>query len=288
MSIATFKTTTFPTVGDTFASAEEFKDAYLMLHPTKVFSYSSGTVHPNKYKTVRTENSRKRVKVTMTGTCDFFVRAVLPKKNGDRWIVKSHNDVHNHDMLEDDEKLCLVNNRKLHYEQQRTIEEMHVANVKTSAIVAAVNNVKCTKTRVIAKDITNQRALLRSVLNEGENQHHMNPFIRNLEEKGYTLSSKYEENGRLTHLFLAHVSAVNNIRQCPEVLLVDATYRTSMFGYPLINAIGVADETKVTYEWFFETLKTKQNARTLPEVIITDRAASVRSALDNIFQKSIR
>ncbi|KAG2195674.1 hypothetical protein INT47_002913, partial [Mucor saturninus] len=27
MSITTFKTTTFPTVGDTFASAEEFKDA---------------------------------------------------------------------------------------------------------------------------------------------------------------------------------------------------------------------------------------------------------------------
>lgn len=220
MSITTFKTTTFPTVGDTFASAEEFKDACFdaaadqgfqlfirdsspVGHAKKSAFFHYACVFSNKYKAVRTENSRKRVKVTMTGTCEFFIRAVLPKKNGDRWIVKSYNDVHNHDMLEDDKKLCLVNNRKLHYEQQRTIEEMHVANAKTSAIVAAVNNVKCTKTRVIAKDITNQRALLRRALNEGENQHHMNPFIRNLEEKGYTLSSKYEDNGRLTHLFFA-------------------------------------------------------------------------------------
>ncbi|KAG2192014.1 hypothetical protein INT47_009301 [Mucor saturninus] len=240
MSITTFKTTTFPTVGDTFASAEEFKDACFdavadqsfqlfirdsspVGHAKKAAFFHYSCVFSNKCKAVRTENLRKRVKVTMTETCEFFIRAVLPKKNGDRWIVKSDNDVYNHDMSEDDEKLCLVNNRKLHYKQQRTIEEMYVADAKTSAIVAAVNNVKCTKTRVIAKDITNQLALLRLALNEGENQHHMNSFIRNLEEKGYTLSS----------------NAVNNICQCPEVLLVEATYRTNMFGYPLINAIGV-------------------------------------------------
>lgn len=173
----------------------------------------------------------------MTGTCEFLIRVVLPKKNKDRWIVKSHNKVHNHDMLEGEEKLCLVNNRELHYEHQRTIEEMHVANAKTSAIVAAVNNVQCSKKKAIAKDITNQRVLLRRAFNEGENQYHMNPFIRNLEEKGYTLSNKYEENGRLTHLFFAQVSAVNSICQCPEVFTVDATYSTNIFGYPFINAM---------------------------------------------------
>lgn len=66
------------------------------------------------------------------------------------------------------------------------------------------------------------------------------------------------------------------LSSAPEVLMVDATYTTNIFGYKLINAIGisivssgkgtglmnisialcwVADETKETYIWFSETLK---------------------------------
>ncbi|KAI7887554.1 uncharacterized protein EV154DRAFT_573691 [Mucor mucedo] len=167
----------------------------------------------------------------MTATCEIFITAVFPKMNEDRWIIECHNDVHNHDLLEDDKKLCLVKNRQLHYEQQRTIDEVHVANAKTSAIVAAVNNVKCTKTRESAKDITNQCALLRRALNKDENQRHMNPFIRNLEEKGSSLSSKYEEIG---------------------------SERIEDGFHQLLCRFGMGtDETNMTYDRFFKTLKTK-------------------------------
>lgn len=85
-------------------------------------------------------------------------------------------------------------------------------------------------------------------------------------------------NNRLTGLFFSCKTAVENVKQCPDVLMVDATYTTNIFGYTLINVIGisivscgkgtglmnisialcwVADETKETYIWFFETLKEK-------------------------------
>ncbi|KAI7887559.1 uncharacterized protein EV154DRAFT_567350 [Mucor mucedo] len=168
----------------------------------------------------------------MTATCEIFITAVFPKMNEDRWIIECHNDGHNHDMLEDDKKLCLVKNRQLHYEQQRTIDEVHVANAKTSAIVAAVNNVKCTKTRESAKDITNQPALFARALNKRENQRHMNRFIRNFEEKGSSLSNTYEEIG---------------------------SERIEDGFHELLCRFGMGtDETKMTYDRFFKTLKTKE------------------------------
>jgi hypothetical protein len=32
---------------------------------------------------------------------------------------------------------------------------------------------------------------------------------------------------------------LEKIEQCPEVFLIDATYSSNFFGYPLIHAIGV-------------------------------------------------
>ncbi|KAG2204146.1 hypothetical protein INT47_011629 [Mucor saturninus] len=222
------------------------------------------------------------------------------------WVIGSIVNSHNHDMLEGDDRLCLLKNRSLDLNQQSKMEELHLANVKTSSIVAAVNSASVSGTYAIAKDVTNARSRIRRALNEGYNQESLNPFIKEMEARNYTLSSQHSNDGRLTHLFFSHEKTIANNVQCPEVLIVDATYRTNVCGYPLINAIGVdnvsneagsglmnfsiplvwvADETKETYTWFFDTLKNKiyNKANVMPEVIITDKAASVRGSLDLIF-----
>jgi hypothetical protein len=48
-------------------------------------------------------------------------------------------------MLEGDERLCFVRNRKLNAEQQQLLKELHNAGATTSAITHAINNVSNSK-----------------------------------------------------------------------------------------------------------------------------------------------
>ncbi|KAG2191271.1 hypothetical protein INT47_004032 [Mucor saturninus] len=329
MSINRFEQ--FPAIGDIFASAEEFLEVCFSAAAYQGFElhtrdsapverkgknpfYHLACVFRDKYRNQVSEGSRKRVKLSKSGTCLFSVRASF-NKNINCWVIGSIVNSHNHDMLEGDDRLCLLKNRNLDLNQQGKIEELHLANVKTSSIVASVNSASVSGTYAIAKDVTNARSRIRRALNEGYNQESLNPFIKEMEARNYTLSSQYSNDGRLTHLFFSPEKTIANIVQCPEVLIVNATYRTNVFGYPLINAIGVdnvsneagsglmnfsialawvADETKETYTWFFDTLKSKiyNKANVMPEVIITDRAAShivaqnVKANFLKLFEKS--
>ncbi|CAG8844811.1 15738_t:CDS:2, partial [Gigaspora margarita] len=112
----------------------------------------------------------------------------------------------------------------------------------------------------------------------------------------------------LTHLFFSHVEAAKCVAKCPEVLIVDATYRTNIYKYPLISAIGinnisnekgvlasyqiamawVDDESEASYTWFLQTLRTKiYNAYgCLPDVFMSDRDQALRNASSKVFPES--
>ena len=124
-----------------------------------------------------------------------------------------------------------------------------------------------------------------------------------LEERGYTMRKK-EKEGYLHHLFFTHKDSATKVMQCPEVLIVDATYKTNVYKMPLINCVGVdnignskslhtfqigmawvSNEVKETYTWFLEQLKMViyDITNTYPEVIMTDKDLALRSAADKVF-----
>lgn len=124
-----------------------------------------------------------------------------------------------------------------------------------------------------------------------------------LEERGYTVRKK-EKEGYLHHLFFTHKDSATKVMQCPEVLIVDATYKTNVYKMPLINCVGVdnignskslhtfqigmawvSNEVEETYTWFLEQLKMViyDITNTYPEVIMTDKDLALRSAADKVF-----
>ncbi|CAG8844163.1 39649_t:CDS:2, partial [Gigaspora margarita] len=92
---------------------------------------------------------------------------------------------------------------------------------------------------------------------------------------------------------------------CPEVLIVDATYKTNLYKLPLVNAVGVsnigntkalntyqiaiawvANEQKHIYTWFLNTLnETIYNVFScFPEVAYSGKMSEVEKAFDKIKQ----
>jgi hypothetical protein len=68
-------------------------------------------------KSLVTEETRKRIKASINGNCQFKIRANIKSKTS-VWTVLFVDSNHDHQMLEGDKRHCFVKNRKLNAEQQ--------------------------------------------------------------------------------------------------------------------------------------------------------------------------
>ena len=89
-----------------------------------------------------------------------------------------------------------------------------------------------------------------------------------LAEKSYTVAYR-TENGKLTHLFLAHPQSVKMAKLFPSMFLLDCTYKTNKFGLPLLNIAGFSSvyktftacsvflrsETIIDYTWALQQFR---------------------------------
>lgn len=114
------------------------------------------------------------------------------------------------------------------------------AGTKTSAIVAVVNKMDASE-KVIAKYFTEMRGRLRRALNKSENKENKDPFICQMESRGYSVKVRSDDEGHITNLFFSNETTVENVKRCLEVFMGGATHTTNIFGYPLVNAIGVSN-----------------------------------------------
>ncbi|CAG8852566.1 5609_t:CDS:2, partial [Gigaspora margarita] len=130
---------------------------------------------------------------------------------------------------------------------------------------------------ICTKDVVNERARIRYILNEGYNNDSVQKLLKLFEERDYIVIPLKTVKGHLTHLFFSYVEAAKCVARCPEVLIVDTTYKTNIYKFPLVSAIGInnvsnekgtlvffqiamawmEDETEASYTWFLQTLHTK-------------------------------
>src|SRR5438034_3941787 len=108
--------------------------------------------------------------------------------------------------------------------------------------------------------------------------------------------------GRLERLFFAHPEAVKLLREHPDILLLDCTYKTNRFRMPLLNLCAVtgnrktvqvalcflSGEKKEDYDWAMAQFRILMRDHDIPEPvsIVTDRELALMNTLDEIFKKS--
>ncbi|KAK6207460.1 hypothetical protein QIS74_00794 [Colletotrichum tabaci] len=112
----------------------------------------------------------------------------------------------------------------------------------------------------------------------------------------YWYRHKQDAKGHVTSLFIAPLSAIAMLRQHPDVLLMDSTYKTNRFNLPLFNVCGttannfafqvascfLSAEKEDNYRWAIAVLVELlyEHDIQLPQVTCTDREIALLTALD--------
>jgi len=176
-------------------------------------------------------------------------------------------------MLKIDEIASFPQYRIMNLNQKSLVQQLHDSNAPTCVITTAVN--KITDGGIIhPKDVVNKHACIKLALNEDPNNNSTQKLLKLLEERNYMVVPLKTTKGYLTHLFFSHVEAIKCVARCSEVLIVDSTYKTNVYKYPLASAVGInnignekgalatyqiamdwmEDKSEASYTWFLQTL----------------------------------
>ncbi|CAG8832309.1 21142_t:CDS:2 [Gigaspora margarita] len=203
---------TMPKLNERFEFLEAFENAAKSAAKAHGFAFSrkdSNLVgHKTKLPFVVRNALRKKKKNSKRDRCPVYIRAVIKyysmvnSSDKPKWVITKVVLKHNHPMLKVDEIA--------------TYPQYHVMS-----------------------DVVNECACIRLALNEGSNENSTQKLLKLLEECNYIVVPLKTTKGYLTHLFFSHVEAIKCIARCPEVLIVNSTYKTNVYKYPFVSAIGV-------------------------------------------------
>ena len=198
--------------------------------------------------------------------------------------------------------------RKADMTREATTDAVHQAAIgMTPAQIMRLMRSQNPATRVIPADI--RRALANSNVEQHRGGNQFLSIERMLRTGRYTYRYDLTEEGQLSRLFVAHEHSISQAQRFPEVVIIDATYKTNIAGVPLVHIVGVdnlasdkstdslrtffiayalvINEKKDSYTWLMKCLQSViydvANGPYVPGLFVTDNDASLRSAIKEVF-----
>lgn len=211
----------------------------------------------------------------------------------DCWTLTVNCEAHNHDFALHLEGHAYA--RRLSQTEAQLVEDLSANNVKPRDILSTIkkqypDNVSTKKT------VYNQCQKLRLKKNAGRTP--MQVVMSFLQEEGYVFYDRANDStNELEDLFFAHPRSLEIWRAFPHVLLMDVTYKTTMFETPLLQIVGVTSTNKTfcvafvfmhkekisNYTWALKCLLSLMDKCLHPRVIVTDRDLALMRACNNVF-----
>ncbi|CAG8724134.1 3535_t:CDS:2, partial [Cetraspora pellucida] len=204
----------------------------------------------------------------------FNINTAVPKDS--KWQVIKVINRYNHPMAKDPR--VFPEHHRLTRDAKCTAVQMLKAGAKPSMIYEAIRdeNGEPTATR---RDISN----LGTQIYLSEENASMKALITNMKKRRYIVRREDQEDRHIKHLFFCHDNSIKDARHFPEVILVDATYKTNVYKLPFINFVN---EFEKSYIWVLEKLFSLMFFDIVPSVFITDNDAALIGALKKIFSQS--
>jgi hypothetical protein len=153
------------------------------------------------------------------------------------------------------------------------------------------------QTSITQRDVANQRAYSRDDYLQGRTP--LEALVDELRSSDEWVVQWTEINGRLQSLFFASRDQVELMRCYPDLVLIDATYKTNRYKMPLLHFSGVTPintffsaafcfmpgEGEEECLWSVEQFKNLVcNDLKPPEAFITDNDKALRKALSQVFE----
>ena len=260
-------------------------------HQTKVYhADDSGKV---KEVDSNTKDQRTGYSQRIGCTYQFRLKPVAPASM--QWCVGSITGEHNHPIAQHVSKYPM--NRRLEGTTLDTVISMIKAQAENKTVMQFLED-----QGIIVKshDITN----LRLSIYENDPDNEVLQLITRLQDDGYEVRYTHVVEGDkvfLKGLFFAHVDSIKLARELPDVISIDATYRTTReqlrfinivgtgnIGYPKLKTFCIAggwltQETNESYEWLMKVLREvvwPSGQSSTPRVMISDSEAALIRAMD--------
>lgn len=118
-------------------------------------------------------------------------------------------------------------------------------------------------------------------------------------EKDFYCKFNSDGEGRLANMFWRDGQSLREYESFGDVLIVDSTYKTNLYGKPLVVFVGAnnhratvvfgfaltADEKEETYTWVFENFLASMNHK-CPVAVLTDGDEAVRNVVHNLMPEA--
>ncbi|KAI8573117.1 hypothetical protein RHMOL_Rhmol01G0253500 [Rhododendron molle] len=234
---------------------------------------------------------KKRERSTGTKKCEcpFELKAV---KGDDGWTLSVHNGTHNHPPAAYLEGHSYAG--RLTSNEISTVVDLSVSMFKPKQILSQLKLNDPSNATTI-KHVYNARQKYRVIEKAGRTQ--MQHLKAQLKKSSYVSWERSNEHGNVTALFWAPPHAADFLRAFPRVLLMDCTYKTNRYRFPLLEIVGVTfteltfnaafafieSENEDNYTWVLDKLKGIMDVDALPNVIVTDRELALMNAIRSVF-----
>lgn len=225
--------------------------------------------------------------------CPFDLRLIRVAADSDRWRVAIQESTHNHSASEDLRQHPLY--RRPTEDERQRIDQLTIAGVPPRMIVSALQ-AENSYTLVGSKEVYNRKVKQRQDRLEGLTP--IEKLVRELEDDlAWAANYTTGDDGHINYLFFAYQPAITLTQSAPEILLIDATYRTNRYNMPLLHFMGVtclntsfssafcfmAAENEMMYRRAIADFKNLVIGEAKIEVILTDDEDALKNALSFIY-----
>ncbi|KAH1226202.1 PKS-NRPS hybrid synthetase [Glycine max] len=237
-----------------------------------------GCERSGEYKCKKKEFIRRDTGTRKCG-CPFKLRC-KPVVGGEGWMVKLICGVHNHELAK-----SLVRHPyagRLTKAEKTLIADMTKSMVKPRNILLTLKEHNVNSCTTI-KQIYNARSALCSSIRGSDLE--MQHLMKLLERDQYIYWHRIKDEDVVRDIFWCHPNSVKLVNACNLVFLIDSTYKTNWYRFPLLDFVRVTP-TGMTFSAGFAYVEGKRvnNLRdALPRVIVTDRDQALMNAVKDVF-----
>ncbi|XP_050386961.1 protein FAR1-RELATED SEQUENCE 11 isoform X1 [Argentina anserina] len=213
--------------------------------------------------------------------------------SGDGWMLKVACGVHNHALTESLEGHSYAG--RLSEEETSLLIDLSKSLVRPKEILSKLKQRDSLNVTTI-RTIYNARQRQRVKEKAGRSQ--MEQLLFKLNEHNYFQwhrTCPISEN--VLDLFWAHPVSLELLRVFPTILMLDCTFKTNRFRYPLLEVVGVTStnmtfsiafvlldsEKEDNYVWALNRLRDLLDGCPMPNVIVTDKDLELMRAVVTVF-----
>ncbi|KAI4308515.1 hypothetical protein L6164_031578 [Bauhinia variegata] len=272
--------------------------------------YRSGFNQPRKKANVEHHRERKSVR------CGCDAKLYLTKEivdGGIQWYVSQFSNVHNHELLEDDQVRLLPAYRKIQEADQERILLLSKAGFPVNRIVKVLElekGVQPGQLPFIEKDVRNFVRTCKKTVQENDalltekRENDMQELVEACKamtdkDADFTYDYTTDENGKVENIAWSCGESVRAYTVFGDVVTFDTTYRSITYGLLLGVWLGVdnygnailfgcvllQDESSNSFAWALQTFVRFMRGR-YPETILTDIDPGLGDAIAREFSNT--